>query len=165
MAKLPFLSFVGGSLPVPDKSEIQVVPLSIDPEVSTSSGPDSQRRSTSSLDLAGRKDSDDSQDAKRYQHRPNCPGGARSLKLWFIAVLFVVRFGRLFRVNSSVNCVRPRQMGMVSRFLVLSSFVMLRCFTIMASSVGVMFLCFLVVFASILRHFAFPPYHFLKVFL
>jgi len=34
MAKLPFRSFMGGSLPVPDKSEIQVVPLSIDPEVS-----------------------------------------------------------------------------------------------------------------------------------
>ena len=77
-------------------------------------------------------------------------------------MLFVVRFGRLFRVNSSVNCVRPRQMGMVSRFLVLSSFVMLRCFTIMASSVGVMFLCFLVVFASFPRHFAFPPYHFFE---
>jgi hypothetical protein len=50
-------------------------------------------------------------------------------------------------------------MGMVSRFLVLSSFVVLRCFTMMASSVGMMFLCFLVVFASLLRHFAFPPYH------
>ena len=93
------------------------------------------------------------------------PAAVNPLKLWFSAVLFVVRFGRLFRVTSGVNCVRPRQMGMVSRFLVLSSFVMLRCFTIMASSVGVMFLCFLVVFASILRHFAFPPYHFLKVFL
>jgi hypothetical protein len=55
------------------------------------------------------------------------------LKLSFIAVLFVVCFGRLFRVTSSVNCVRPRQMGMVSRFLVLASFVVLRCFTMMAS--------------------------------
>ena len=90
-------------------------------------------------------------------------GVARALKLWFIAVLFVVRFGRLFRVNSSVNCVRPRQMGVVSRFLVLSSFVVLRCFTMMTSSVGMMFLCFLVVFASFLRHFAFAPYT-LKLF-
>jgi hypothetical protein len=39
-------------------------------------------------------------------------------------------------------------MGMVSRLLVLSSFVMLRCFTMMASSVGMMFLCLLVVFGS-----------------
>jgi hypothetical protein len=78
----------------------------------------------------------------------------------FVAVLFVVRFRRLFRVTSSMNCVRPRQMGMVSRLLVLSSFVVLRCFTVMTSSVGMMFLCFLVVFRSLLRHFAFPPYHF-----
>ena len=75
-------------------------------------------------------------------------------------MLFVVRFGRLFRVNSSVNCVRPRQMRMVSSFLVLSSFVVLCCFTMMTSSVGMMFLCFLVVFGSLFRHFAFPPYHF-----
>jgi len=31
-------------------------------------------------------------------------------------------------------------MGMMSRFLVLSSFVVLRCFTMMASGVGMMFL-------------------------
>jgi hypothetical protein len=82
------------------------------------------------------------------------------LKLWFIAVLFVVRFGCLFRVTSSVNCVRPRQMRMVSRFLVLSGFMVLRGFTMMASGVGMMFLCFLVVFTSLLGHFAFPPCHF-----
>jgi hypothetical protein len=84
-------------------------------------------------------------------------GGARAthtpatgiLELLFVAVLFVVRFGRLFRVTSGVNCVRPRQMGMVSRFLVLSSFVVLRCFTMMTSCVGMMFLCFLVVFGSL----------------
>jgi hypothetical protein len=53
---------------------------------------------------------------------------------------------------------------MVSRFLVLSSFVVLRCFTMMASSVGMMFFCFLVVFTSLLRHFAFPPYHCVSVY-
>ena len=97
-------------------------------------------------------------------------GGARAthtpatviLELLFVAVLFVVRFCRLFRVTSSMNCARPRQMGMVSRLLVLSSFVMLRCFTMMASSVGMMFLCFLVMFSSLFRHFAFPPYHFVS---
>ena len=38
---------------------------------------------------------------------------------------------------------------MVSGFLVLSCFVVLRCFTMMAGSVGMMFLCFLVVFGSL----------------
>ena len=92
------------------------------------------------------------------------PAAVNPLKLWFSAVLFVVRFGRLFRVTSGVNCVRPRQMGMVSRFLVLSSFVVLRCFTMMTSCVGMMFLCFLVVFGSLFRHFAFPPYHFVSFY-
>ena len=65
-------------------------------------------------------------------------------------MLFVVRFGRLFRVTSSVNCVRPRQMGMVSRFLVMARLVMLRSFAMMSSSVTVMLLCLLVVFDSLL---------------
>jgi hypothetical protein len=59
---------------------------------------------------------------------------------------------------------RPRQMGVVSRFLVLSSFVVLRCFTMVASSVGMMFLSFLVVFSSLLRHFVFPPDHFVSFY-
>ena len=65
-------------------------------------------------------------------------------------MLFVVCFGRLFRVTSSVNCVRPRQMGMVSRFLVMARLVMLRSFAMMSSSVTVMLLCLLVVFDSLL---------------
>jgi len=55
-------------------------------------------------------------------------------------------------------------MGMVSRFLVMSSFVVPRRFTMMASRVGMMFLCFLVVFGSLFRHFAFPPYHLCKFY-
>ena len=85
------------------------------------------------------------------------------LELFFFAVLCVVRFRRLFRVSSGMECVCPRYMGMVSRFLVLSSLVVLRCFTMMASCVGMMFLCFLVVLGSLLRHFDFPPYHFVTL--
>ena len=50
-------------------------------------------------------------------------------------MLFVVGLGRLFSVTPRMDHMRPRYMGMVSRFLVLSSFVVLRCFTMMTSSV------------------------------
>ena len=72
----------------------------------------------------------------------------------FAAVLFVMRFRCLFSGTSGVNCVRPRDMGVVSRFLVMSSFVVLRSFTMMASGMGMMFLCLLVVFGCLLRHVA-----------
>jgi hypothetical protein len=55
-------------------------------------------------------------------------------------------------------------MGMVSRLLVLSSFVVLRCFTMMTSCVGMTFLCFLVMFGSLFRHFAFPLDHFVSFY-
>ena len=65
-------------------------------------------------------------------------------------MVFVVGFGRVFRVTSGMDCVRPRQMSMVSRFLVMARLVMLRSFAMMSSSVTVMLLCLLVVFDSLL---------------
>ena len=65
-------------------------------------------------------------------------------------MVFVVGFGRVFRVTSGMDCVRPRQMGMVSRFLVMARLVMLRSFAVMSSSVTVMLLCLLMVFDSLL---------------
>ena len=65
-------------------------------------------------------------------------------------MVVVVGFGRVFRVTSGMDCVRPRQMGMVSRFLVMARLVMLRSFAVMSSSVTVMLLCLLVVFDSLL---------------
>ena len=49
--------------------------------------------------------------------------------------------------------VSPGYMGVMGRFLVLIGVVVLCCFTMVASRVGMMFLCFLVVFGSLLRHF------------
>ena len=65
-------------------------------------------------------------------------------------MVFVVGFGRVFRVTSGMDCVRPRQMGMVSRFLVMARLVVLRSFAMMSSSVTMMLLCLLVVFDSLL---------------
>ena len=64
-------------------------------------------------------------------------------------MVVVVGFGRVFRVTSGMDCVRPRQMGMVSRFLVMARLVMLRSFAVMSSSVTVMLLCLLVVYDSL----------------
>lgn len=79
-------------------------------------------------------------------------GSTRSilLELFFFAVLLVVRFRRLFRVTSGVKCVSSGYMGMVSRLLVLSSLMVPCGFTMVASSVGVMILRFLVVFGRFL---------------
>jgi hypothetical protein len=43
-------------------------------------------------------------------------------------------------------------MGMMSRFLVLSAFVAFRSFAVVASSVGMVFLRFLVVLGCLFRH-------------
>jgi hypothetical protein len=56
-------------------------------------------------------------------------------------VLFVVRLRRLLSVTPPMDCVRPRHMGMVRRFLVLPALVVFCCFTMVASSVSKMFLC------------------------
>jgi hypothetical protein len=66
----------------------------------------------------------------------------------FVAVLFVVGFHRLFSVASRVDYMRPCHMGMVRRFLVLSTLVMLCCFTMVAGSMGKMLLYLLVVFSG-----------------
>ena len=51
-----------------------------------------------------------------------------------------------------MNCVRPRYMGMMSRFFVLSALVVFRSFAVVASSVGMVFLRFLVVLGCLFRH-------------
>ena len=63
-------------------------------------------------------------------------------------MLFVVGFRRLFSVAARMDRMRPRYMGMVRRFLVLSTLVMLCCFTMVTSSVGKMLLYLLVVFSG-----------------
>jgi len=52
---------------------------------------------------------------------------------------------------------RPRYVGMVSRFLVLSSLVVLCCLTVVAGSVSKVFVCLLMVFGSFFRHFSLLP--------
>ena len=54
-------------------------------------------------------------------------------------MLFVVSLGRLLSVTPRMDHMRPRYMGMVSRLLVLSSLVVLCCFTVVAGSVSEMF--------------------------
>jgi hypothetical protein len=71
-------------------------------------------------------------------------------------VLFVVRLSRLFSVTARMDHMRPRYMGMVSRFLVVSSLVVFCCFTVVAGSMSKMFVCLLVVFGSFFRHCSFP---------
>jgi hypothetical protein len=72
-------------------------------------------------------------------------------------VLFVVGLGRLFSVAARMDRMRPRYMGMVRRFLVLPSLVVLCCFIVVAGSVSKMFVRLLVVFGSFFRHCSFLP--------
>ena len=67
-------------------------------------------------------------------------------------MFFVVGLHRLFSVTSRMDHMRPRYMGMVRRFFVLSALVMLCCFTMVTGSVGKMFLHLLVVLGSFFRH-------------
>ena len=70
-------------------------------------------------------------------------------------MLFVVGFSRVFSMTSSMERVRSRYVRMMSRLLVLSTLVVFRCFAVVTSSVGHMFLGFLVVLGSFLRHWGF----------
>ena len=72
-------------------------------------------------------------------------------------MLFVVGLRRLFSVAARIDRMRPRYMGMVRRFLVLSSLVLLCCFIVMAGGVSKMFVRLLVVLGSFFRHFSFLP--------
>ncbi len=72
-------------------------------------------------------------------------------------MLFVVGFRRVFSMTSGVERVRSRYVRMMGRLLVLSALVVLRCFTMVTSSVSHMFLGFLVVLGSFLGHWGFPP--------
>jgi hypothetical protein len=75
----------------------------------------------------------------------------------FVAVLFVVGFRRLFSVAARMDRMRPRYMGMVRRFLVLPSFVVLCRFNVVAGSVSKIFVRLLMVFGSFFRHCSFLP--------
>jgi hypothetical protein len=70
-------------------------------------------------------------------------------------VLFVVGFRRLFSVVARMDRMRPCDMGMVRGFLVLSTFMVFCCFTMVASSVSKMFVSLLVVFRGFFRHSTF----------
>jgi hypothetical protein len=63
-------------------------------------------------------------------------------------------------MTSGMERVRSRYVRMMSRFLVLSALVVFRCFTMVTSSVGHMFLGFLVVLGSFLGHWDFLRYGF-----
>jgi hypothetical protein len=78
-------------------------------------------------------------------------------RLLFIAVLFVVRFHRLLSMTSRMDYMRPRYVGVVRRFLVMSGLVVLCCLTVMTGSVSKMFLHLLVVFSGFFRHCRFLP--------
>jgi hypothetical protein len=68
----------------------------------------------------------------------------------FLAVLFTMDLRCFFRVMPTMNCVRPRRVGVMRRFLVLAALVMFGRFTMVPSSMGVMFRCLLVVFCRFL---------------
>jgi hypothetical protein len=70
-------------------------------------------------------------------------------------VLFVVGFRRVFSMTSSMERMRSRYVRMMSRLLVLSTLVVFRCFAVVTSGVGHMFLGFLVMLGSFLRHWGF----------
>ena len=53
-------------------------------------------------------------------------------ELLSVAVLFVVGLRRLLSVTPPMDCVRPRHMGMVRRFLMLPALVVFCCFTMVA---------------------------------
>jgi hypothetical protein len=72
-------------------------------------------------------------------------------------VLFVVGLHRLFGVTSRMDHMRPRYVGMVRCFLVLSALVVLCCFTMVTGSVDQMFLHLLVVLGGFFRHCRFLP--------
>ena len=67
-------------------------------------------------------------------------------------MLFVVGLRGLFSMTSCMDRMRPCYMSVVRRFLVLSALVVFCCFTVVAGSVGKVFLCFLMVLGSFFRH-------------
>jgi hypothetical protein len=78
-------------------------------------------------------------------------------------MLFVVGFCRVFSMTSGVERVRSCYVSMMGRLLVLSALVVFRCFAVVTSSVGHIFLGFLVVLGSFLRHWGFPPSRILEL--
>lgn len=72
-------------------------------------------------------------------------------------MLFVVGLRRFFSVAARMDRIRPRYMGMMRRFLVLSSLVVLCCFIVVAGGVSKMFVRLPVVFGSFFRHCGFLP--------
>jgi hypothetical protein len=61
----------------------------------------------------------------------------------------------LFRVTPSMKCMSSSRVSVVCRLLMLSAFVMFRCFPVVTGGVGMMLRRFLVVFRSFLGHWFF----------
>ena len=72
-------------------------------------------------------------------------------------MFFVVGLHCLLSVTSRMDYMRPRYMGVVRRFLVLSALVVFCRFPMVTGSVGKMFLRLLVVFSSLFGHYRFLP--------
>jgi hypothetical protein len=72
-------------------------------------------------------------------------------------MFFHVRFGSLFRVMSGVVGMPACGVGMMSRFLMLAPFVMLRCLGVVTGCVRQMFGRLLMVLAAFLDMEVFPP--------
>jgi hypothetical protein len=70
----------------------------------------------------------------------------------FFAVFVHMRFSRLLGVRARVRAVARRRMSVMSGLLVLASLVVLGCFAMVLSSMGVVFGCLCVVLRSFLRH-------------
>jgi hypothetical protein len=64
----------------------------------------------------------------------------------FLPVFLGVSLHGLFTVISGVSCVRPRCVGMVCGLLMMSAFVMLSRFGVVAGGLCMMFRCLLVMF-------------------
>jgi hypothetical protein len=60
-------------------------------------------------------------------------------RLLFLAMILDMRLSCVLRVLGGMNCMGPRQVGVMRRFFVMTRFVMFRRFTVMPRSMCVMF--------------------------
>jgi hypothetical protein len=67
-----------------------------------------------------------------------------------LAVLFAMGLCCFFRVMPTMNCVRPRSVRVMRRLLVMARLMMLCRFTVVPSSMRMMFCCLLMMFCSFL---------------
>ena len=69
-------------------------------------------------------------------------------KTLLFAVFLAMSFGSFLSIMPRMKCVARGRVSMMCRFLVVSSIVMLCCFTVMTSCVRVMFRCLFMMFCS-----------------